>query len=50
VIYVLDGDTWTLALNFDKEREEKAGVDVYQRVASKTKTPAPSQPATGNRP
>jgi hypothetical protein len=30
--YVLDGDTWMLASNFDKDRDQKPTVDVYQRV------------------
>ena len=37
-IYVLDSDTWTVATNFDKERDDKPSLDVYQRVAAKTKT------------
>ncbi len=32
-VYVLDGDTLTMATSFDKEREQmRPGVDVYQRV------------------
>ncbi|HEV2394660.1 MAG TPA: hypothetical protein VG146_20100 [Verrucomicrobiae bacterium] len=32
-VYKLDGDTWNLASNFDKDREnQKPVVDVYQRV------------------
>jgi hypothetical protein len=31
-VYALDEDTWTLASNFDKQREQKPGLDVYQRV------------------
>ena len=35
-IYRLDGDTWTLASYFDKEREQKPALEVYQRVKSPT--------------
>lgn len=38
VVYVLDGDTWTIATNFDKERDERPAADIYQRVASSAKT------------
>jgi hypothetical protein len=38
VIYVLDGNTWTVASNFDKERDEKPTADVYQRVTAQAKT------------
>ena len=31
-IYKLDGDTWTLASNFDKDRDTKPAADVYHRV------------------
>jgi len=32
-IYVLDGDTWTMAANFDKQRErQKPSLDLYKRV------------------
>ena len=32
-IYVLDGDTWTMAANFDKDRDQqKPSMEVYQRV------------------
>ena len=32
-IYTLDGDTWTMATNFDKERErQKPSLDIYKRV------------------
>jgi uncharacterized protein (TIGR03067 family) len=31
-IYQLDRDTWTLASNFDKERNQKPVVDVYKKV------------------
>ena len=31
-IYVLDGDTWRVAVNFDKERDQKPGLDVYRKV------------------
>jgi hypothetical protein len=33
-VYRLDGDKWTMASNFDKDRErQKPGVDVYGRAA-----------------
>lgn len=32
-IYLLDGDTWTVATNLDKQREQKPSLDVYRRVA-----------------
>src|SRR5438445_1580237 len=35
-IYRLDGDTWMLASYFDKEREQKPALEVYQRVKSST--------------
>jgi len=35
-VYVLGGDTWTLASNFDKDRQQKPALDVYQRVKSPT--------------
>jgi uncharacterized protein (TIGR03067 family) len=32
-IYTLDGDNWTMASNFDKQRDgQKPGVDVYHHV------------------
>jgi uncharacterized protein (TIGR03067 family) len=32
-IYALDGDDWTMASNFDKQRDgQKPGVDVYHHV------------------
>ena len=32
-IYVLDGDSWTMATNFDKQRDgQKPSVDVYHHV------------------
>ena len=31
-IYVLDGETWTTASNFDKPRAQKPSLDVYRRV------------------
>jgi len=31
-IYTLDTDTWTLASNFDRDREQKPSLDLYQRV------------------
>jgi hypothetical protein len=41
-VYALDGDSWTMASNFDKQRDgQKPGVDVYHHVkagaASKAK-------------
>ncbi len=35
-VYALGEDTWTLASNFDKVREQKPALDVYQRVKSPT--------------
>jgi hypothetical protein len=35
-IYTLDDDTWTLAANFDKQREQKPSLDAYQRVRVQT--------------
>jgi hypothetical protein len=32
VIYMLDGDTWTLASEFDKDRGQKPTADAYHRV------------------
>jgi hypothetical protein len=37
-IYRLDEDSWTLASNFDKERQNKPSLDVYHRI--KTSPPA----------
>ncbi len=31
-IYILGDDTWTVASNFDKERQQKPAIDVYQKV------------------
>lgn len=31
-VYALDDDTWTMASNFDKQRERKPSLDVYRRV------------------
>jgi len=31
-IYTLDSDSWTMATNFDKERQQKPSVDMYRRV------------------
>jgi hypothetical protein len=31
---MLDSDKWTVASNFDKERDQKPSLDVYQRVKS----------------
>ena len=33
-IYALDGDTLTLASNFDKQRDQKPSLDAYHRVKS----------------
>src|SRR6266699_1288634 len=33
-VYVLGEETWTLASNFDQERDQKPALDVYQRVKS----------------
>jgi hypothetical protein len=38
LIYTLDEDTWTVASNFDKQRDEKPSLEVYHR----TKTPRPA--------
>ena len=35
-VYTLGEDTWTMASNFDKERQQKPALDVYQRVKSPT--------------
>jgi hypothetical protein len=32
VPYMLDGDTWLVASNFDKDRDQKPSLDKYQRV------------------
>lgn len=41
LIYWLDGDTWTTASNFDKQRDrQKPRIDIYQRVKAAAK-PAP---------
>src|ERR1041385_2416568 len=37
-IYTLSSDTWTIASNFDKKRDQKPSIDVYQRVASANET------------
>lgn len=40
-IYSLDGDTWTLATNFDKQREnQKPSADVYKRASKPEAKPA----------
>ena len=37
-VYVLDGDTWTMATNFDKQRDgQKPSVDAYHHVKAETK-------------
>src|SRR5436190_6409005 len=41
-IYVIDGDTWTMAANFDKQRDQqKPSADIYRRV----KASAPLKPS-----
>jgi hypothetical protein len=41
-IYTLDGDTWTTASNFDKQRErQKPSLDIYQRVKTVAAKAAP---------
>ena len=42
-IYQLDGDTWTLASNFEKKRDAKPAADVYHRI----KTAASAGSGTG---
>ena len=37
-IYVLDADTWTLANNFEKRREEKPSLEVYERIKAAAQT------------
>ena len=37
-IYTLDEDSWTLATNFDKDRNLKPSVDVYRRVKATAQT------------
>jgi len=37
-IYVLDGDTWMLTSNFDKDRNQKPSLDVYHRVKASSQT------------
>jgi hypothetical protein len=40
-VYVLDGDNWTLASNFDKQREQqKPSADSYRRVKAQVATKA----------
>lgn len=40
-VYVLDTDTWTLASNFDKQRDQqKPAADIYQRVKAPASTKA----------
>jgi len=34
LIYQLGSDTWTIATNFDKEREQPPRVDTYKKVAN----------------
>jgi hypothetical protein len=33
-VYMLDSDQWTIAANFDKQREQKPSLDIYRRVKS----------------
>lgn len=33
LIYQLGDDTWTVASNFDKEREQKPVIDIYKKAA-----------------
>lgn len=41
LIYTLEGDTWTTATNFDKQRgSQKPSLDLYQRVKTDTAKPA----------
>jgi hypothetical protein len=41
LIYTLDGDTWTTAFNFDRQRDrQKPSLDVYQRVKAGGTKPA----------
>jgi hypothetical protein len=41
LIYTLDGDTWTTAMNFDKQRgRQKPSLGVYQRVKTGAAKPA----------
>jgi hypothetical protein len=41
-VYTLEGDTWTMATNFDKDRDnQKPSLDIYRRV----KTAAAPKPA-----
>ena len=43
-VYRLDGDSWMMASNFDKERErQKPSLDVYQRVKSDSAPASPSR-------
>src|SRR5438309_4195074 len=37
-IYMLEGDTWMLASNFDKDRNQKPGLDVYHRMKATAQT------------
>jgi len=42
LIYTLDGDTWTTAMNFDKQPgSQKPSLDIYQRVKTGAAKPAP---------
>jgi len=36
-VYTLDGDVWTMAVNFDKDREPGPTLDVYHRVSHQAK-------------
>jgi hypothetical protein len=37
-IYILGDDTWTVAANFDKERQQKPTIDVYKKVKEEPAT------------
>jgi len=42
-VYVLDDDTWTMAANYDKQRDQqKPSTDVYRRVKAATAKAAKS--------
>jgi hypothetical protein len=43
-IYTLEDNTWTLASNFDKQRQgQKPSADLYQRVSQPASAPAKSK-------
>jgi uncharacterized protein YxeA len=37
-VYTLDGETWMVTSNFDKEREQPAGLDVYHKIKTVVRT------------